>query len=709
MAPTLQLKAGARNSPLSMVQSRNALARMASLLPDLQINLVPFASPGDEDRKTDLRVSDPDFFTRYLDEHVLSGDLDCAIHSAKDLPEPLADGLDWFWLPWREDPRDAVVLRAGESDADLPDHPVIGVSSDRRESYCRDRWPNGIQKSIRGNIEHRLEQLDRGDYDVVIIAGAALNRLDLKDRITEWIPLRDLQVPDGQGYLAVTFREGDKRFWRLRNLLIHTVTLVSAGRGHPGLCTVAGMEALRQCDVCLYDALISPDFLKECPPHAKTIFVGKRHKTYSVGRLELDRLLTEFAKQGKRVVRLKGGDSGIFARLQQETEALAEYGLPFRVLPGVTSMLAATTSTGLMLTRKGICRGFTVVTPEQLVPDDPSVGFDDRTDLPLVFFMASKKLLGVIKDLIIDGRPQEQSAAVIFGASTPEETIITGTLSTIAKLTAEYEGDAPGLLVVGEVASNANLFNKQHFALEGKRVLLTCSEAIMPKAEQAVYDLGGVPVAFPLIKLDADPVTAADTLQNLESFQWMVITSPSAVKSLTECLQTLKIDIRELPPIITCGAGTADALRDIGLFPKVVPSSAFSGKAMLEKAGKVIAEGDRVLRLRSDLAGTATSEALETLGAEVVDCLLYRNTPVAHDALPPFDAIFFGSGSAVNSFVEQFGVDAIQNIPTVAIGEPTKKVMASHSLTPSVIAHEATAEASIQSLAAFFTMKALTE
>ena len=170
---------------------------------------MPIASTGDRDRVTDLRRSPPDFFTRELDDALLEGDIDLAVHSAKDLPDELREGLFAAWLPDREDPRDALVLRPGERIEELPSAPVIGVSSDRRAAWCARRFPRARLRSIRGNIEERLEQLDSGKYDAVVMAVAVLRRLGLADRITLPIPLEELPVPEMQGVLAVTFRADD--------------------------------------------------------------------------------------------------------------------------------------------------------------------------------------------------------------------------------------------------------------------------------------------------------------------------------------------------------------------------------------------------------------------------------------------------------------------------------------------------------------------
>ncbi|MDR2849079.1 MAG: hydroxymethylbilane synthase, partial [Verrucomicrobiota bacterium] len=183
-----RLKVGTRGSRLAVVQTQDALDKIATLFPELGFDVVTVETPGDRDLTTDLRASPGDFFTRDLDDALREGRIDWAVHSAKDLPDPPPADLDWFWLPWHEDPRDAWVLPPGKTWAELPARPIVGVSSERREAYCKKRLPDAVMKPIRGAIPARLEQLDAGAYDALLVAGAALNRLGLSHRVAEWIP-----------------------------------------------------------------------------------------------------------------------------------------------------------------------------------------------------------------------------------------------------------------------------------------------------------------------------------------------------------------------------------------------------------------------------------------------------------------------------------------------------------------------------------------
>ena len=174
----MTLACGTRDSALSRLQTEDALRRLSAET-GLAFTLVPFSSPGDRDQATDLRASPGDFFTRDLDEALLGGRIDCALHSAKDLPpEGLPEGLDWFWLPWREDPRDCLVLRDGVSEPRR-----VGVSSARRDAWCARRFPGAGRLTLRGAIPERLAKLDRGDFDAIVVAAAALHRLGLQVRI----------------------------------------------------------------------------------------------------------------------------------------------------------------------------------------------------------------------------------------------------------------------------------------------------------------------------------------------------------------------------------------------------------------------------------------------------------------------------------------------------------------------------------------------
>lgn len=690
-------RVGTRGSRLALVQTQDALDRLAALFPRLGFEVAPLDTPGDRDLTTDLRVSPADFFTRDLDDALREGRIDLAVHSAKDLPDPVPKDLDWFWLPWREDPRDAWILPRGKTWADLPAKPALGVSSERREAFCKACFPDAVLKPIRGTIPSRLEQLDAGAFDAILMAGAALIRLGLEDRVTEWVPLSELPVPDGQGYLAVTFRLGDPVWTRVRSYFVKSVRFVGAGVGSADYCTWGGVTCLRQADVCLYDVLMDDHLLSFLPAEAERIFVGKRCGEHSVRQPDITSLIANHARRGKRVVRLKGGDPGLFGRLAEETDELDRLALPYRVLAGVSALTVATTGTGMLLTRRGVSRGFTALTPRAEGGEVAGVSLAVRRDLPLVLFMSVRVAGDMARQLIEEGREGATPASIVFNAGADDETVLRTTLAGLRDGAAcALDHDAPGLLVIGQVAAGA--FRRDTGALRGRRVLLTCSESLLEKAATCVIDLGGVPVLRPLIRL-TPCVDALAAIRRLAEYDWVVLTSPSAVHLFVGHVRKEGIDMRSLPKLMACGPGSCAAFRQHGLYPELSPPMDYSAEGLAEVLRRQPFEGQRVLRLRSEKAGALLADVLREKGASVDDVQLYTNEAVCYPSSPQFDAVFFASASAVEAFMAQWPAALLDGKAAVTIGKPTTTALKASGRTPDVVASEATVEGAMASFA----------
>ena len=694
-------KVGTRSSPLAVLQTRAVIAQFEGCLPGSRWEVAPLSSPGDRDQVMDLRQSPADFFTKDLDDQVRAGLLDCAVHSAKDLPDPVAEGLDWVWLPWTEDARDVLIRPVGQDVASMPANGRIGVSSERREAYCRSRFPAARQSPIRGTIEARLSQLDRGEFDLVVMAGAAMNRLGLQDRITEWIPAAVLPPPDGQGTLAMRFRAGDERFQKLRRLFVKSVTFAAAGVGSAGACTLEALNALKRCDVCLHDTLLGHDLISMLPTTVKCVDVGKRCGQHSMPQDETTYLITRYARRGLRVVRLKGGDPGVFGRLAEEVEALDELGLPYRVMPGVSSLSAATSTTGKLLTRRGVSRGFTVMTPRKEGGGVGSVNADERRSLPIVFFMALSVADEVSRQLIADGMSPGTPVAVVFGAGGDQSYSITSDLAGIAARIQAEKTDLPGLLIVGEAAK----YQYPNWgALEGRRVLLTASHALQDKAADLVNDFGGIPVCRPLIKLEPT-AQAVECIRKIGSYDWVVLTSPSAVRCFGELLKAAWVDLRKVPKLVTCGGGTSRELWTLGLQADIEPKAEFSADSLLKTVEPLMRVKPRILRLRSDKAGPSLSQALQAMGGTVEDCVLYHNLPIPYEGKPVFDVVFFASASAVEVYDQQWGAASLKGVYVVAIGKPTVVALKQCGVEVDLVPPEATVESSMEALAAYCVRK----
>ncbi len=624
------------------------------------------SSPGDRDKATDLRLTPDDFFTRDLDEAALEGRIDCAVHSAKDLPDELPAGMDLLYLPWAEDPRDALILPEGV--AVIPASPRIGVSSARRDDYCRRRFPDAAMLSIRGNIDQRIRQLDNGDYDLLIMAAAGLNRIGMADRISEYIPLRELTTPPGQGRLAVTFRKGDSRFNQLRKLFVKPVIFAGAGAGTIDNVTLGTVEALKHCDICFYDAICPAGLLELLPESAEKVDVGKRKGRHAFSQDEISRKLVDAARRGLGVVRLKGGDPGIFGRLAEETALLDEYELPYRALPGISSLNAATTASGLLLTRRGLSRGFTAATPRKSGSD--KIEWFSATEakaFPKVFFMAVSGLREVMEELEAEEYPASLPVSVVFDAGGDEELIISGALSDIAAKVPD--SPLPGIVIAGAAADDKFLFPK-HGALGGLRVLFAGSAALAETAKAAILNFDGRPALRPMIEL-IPSANAPEALAKAAAADWLIVTSPSAARILLDAALRVKFDLRQLPSLAVCGPGTAERFIRHGICPEVCASENFGSQGLLDALRGKILPQHAVLRLRSDLAGEKLDVELRKMAASVADFVLYKNQPAHYDRLPPFDAALFTSVSSVAAFFENFPPSMLENKIVCAIGNPT--------------------------------------
>lgn len=680
-------KVGTRSSELALTQAQSAINKIEALVPSLNCELIPYSSPGDRDKTTDLRITAANFFTYNLDQAILSGDIDIAIHSAKDVPPDIEEGIDWFWLPWTEDQRDVIILPPDVTTNDLPKKIKIGVSSERREQYSLARFPNAQLLNIRGNIAERIAQLDAGDYDMVIMAAAALIRLGLEDRINEYITLAELPPPEGQGILCITFKKNSSIATELRKLFIKTITFVGAGIGNADMCTIAGIKALEKCDVCLHDTLLAPALLDNLPITAKKISVGKRSGAHSVPQAMTTQMILDEIRKGYQVVRLKGGDPGTFGRLSEEVFALENLNLPYHVIPGISSLNAATTGTGMLLTKRGVSRGFCVMTPRKQGEGIADIGKISRGALPVVFFMALSVIDDVAQQLLDNGTTATTPVAIVFNAGQDNEEILRSTLSEIIDSTSllrkEYS-EAPALIIVGECAAQG--FKKVQGAFNGKRILLTCSEAIMQRTADIVQNFGGTPLCRPLIRLSESD---DKKLPYFKNYDWLVITSPSAVRILLSKLKNNQIDLRNLPKIMTCGSATSKELRKAGLQPDAEPDSDFGCKGLLSTAEETLLSTDKVLRIASDHKRAYLSDQLKPFCKKVTDYILYKNEMINYDKVINFDIVFFASGSAVKSFITQWTTKPLTDKIILAMGEPTADILREHDINNIIVSQEA--------------------
>ena len=317
-----------------------------------------------------------------------------------------------------------------------------------------------------------------------------------------------------------------------------TVYLVGAGPGDPELITSRGLRRLREADLVLYDALVHPDQLAAARPEAELVFVGKRAGRSSERQAEINARLLEASRRGKTVVRLKGGDPYLFGRGSEEAEFLAAQGVPFEVVPGVPSPLAATAYAGLSLTHRALASSVAYVTATESVEKDRSD--HDWSKLAtatqtLVIFMGMRKLGSLMKLLMEHGRSPETPAAVVQWGSLPIQKTIVGTVANIHERAAAAGLGLPALTIVGDVVrlrESLRWFDTK--PLFGRRVLVTRAVSQSHSLAQLLRDEGAQPIVAPTIRLEppSDTGPLRDAATHLDNYEWILFTSANAVEAM---------------------------------------------------------------------------------------------------------------------------------------------------------------------------------
>jgi uroporphyrinogen III methyltransferase/synthase len=698
------IKSGCRNSKLSLVQTEKALSSIQADLPQLEFQIIGLQSFGDKNKTILLDSADApeDIWTRELDEKLLNNEIDIAVHSAKDLPPTLNKDIDFFWLPWSEEPGDVLILRVGEHLNNLPPKPIAAVSSDRRSIYVKEKFPNAILKPIRGTIEERIAQLDKGDFDILLMAEAALNRLHLQDRITFKIPLSDLPSPEGQGKIAITFKKKNKIGTLIRDLYIHPVSFVGAGPGDPDLLTIKGMKAIAKADCILYDALANPAILDYASPKAEKIFVGKRSGEHSLRQDKITELIVTKVKQGKNVLRLKGGDPSIFGRLSEEVQELKAENIPYRVIPGISALNGVTIAAGLLLTARGINQSFLTATATTEVLEKDYLKQYASIKQPVVFFMGLKQLENIVSEYLNKGWSPNTFVAVIsevYGVK-----VARGTLLDILEKVVVAKIPSPALIAIGDFASEKNDIRSTNNILSECRILLPGVKESVQHLSEDVESKGGTPIPWPMVQLSLCK-EFLHHFNSISKYNLIVLASPASVRFLFEAVQINKLEFAKDVEFAVTGPGTATELQKFGWFPKYIPDSDYSSLGLIEKFKEFNIPGKIVLMPRSNIGGKEIENYLSNITA-VTSVVLYNNEVIIPEKnLPDFDAILFTSPSGIKHFVDTYHAKALKNKLVAVIGNVTANEARKHNITISIIAKESTSIGLVNALASVIQNK----
>ncbi len=412
------------------------------------------------------------------------------------------------------------------------------------------------------------------------------------------------------------------------------VYLVGAGPGDLGLITVKGLNCLKKADVVIYDHLIEKRLLEEVPARARKLYVGKSAHSHSLEQEEINQLLIEQGKQGKTVVRLKGGDPFVLGRGGEEAEALASQGIPFEVVPGVSSAVAVPAYAGIPVTHRRLASSFTILSGHASADKDmPTIAWD-RTSTgadTLVILMTVRNMRTIVARLIENGRSPSTPVAVITDGTGHRQRTVVGQLGEIAHQAEQANVQAPAVMVVGEVVRlREHLRWYDSHPLFGKRVLITRPRARASQFGRLLMECGAVPIEIPAITIK--PVLSTSELDQailaLKDYHWIIFTSVNSVEVFCRRLDTLDKDARWLSHlrIGAIGPATAKALANRGIRADCTPRK-YTSRSLLNRLQQENIAGSRILLPRADIAGKDLSKGLARLGATVHGITTYRTVP----------------------------------------------------------------------------------
>ena len=491
-----------------------------------------------------------------------------------------------------------------------------------------------------------------------------------------------------------------------------TVYLVGAGPGDPALITVRGRELVASAEVLVYDRLAAPELVALAPPTCERIYVGKQPGRHTLSQAEINALLVDRARAGHTVVRLKGGDPFVFGRGGEEAEALRAAGVPFEVVPGVTSAVAVPAYAGIPVTHRGYASSFAAITGQEGdARGGQALDFGRLASAAdtLVFLMGVERLPEIVAALRAGGRSPHTPVAVIAQGTLPEQRTVTGTLADIAERARAAGIQPPAITVVGEVVAlreRLRWFDRR--PLFGRRVLVTRTREQASSLAALLRAAGARPVELPTIAVvppeSYDDLDAA--LRELPARAgrqpcWVLFTSVNGVTAVRERLAALGRDARLFAgaTVGAIGPATAAALEALGLRADFAPATYTSEAILTELRGRDLA-GAWVLLPRADIAPPALAEDLTALGAELRNAVAYRT--VSPPDLPErarqllaagaVDTACFTSSSTVRNLVEALGGDPTPLTPlTVAcIGPTTAATAAALGVRVDVVAREHT-------------------
>lgn len=765
----MKIRIGTRKSRLAMVQTEIVKKAIEEKFgKNVDIEIVPLSTQGDRILDRSLTsFGGKGVFTKELEEQLLEGNIDIAVHSAKDMPMEFPDGLSIGAVLEREDSRDILVTTTGVKGKYMAPGSVIGTSSLRRELQIKAINPQVQIRMLRGNVETRLEKLKNGEYDGILLAAAGLKRLDIKAQeglFFEYMDTEEFVPAAGQGILAVEVRTGELKgvmaaihseeaaqileaertfltvlgggcnapcgahcektacglrmnvmyaadgknpvFEKMELLAseatggslakklakdlaqkvsVGKVVLAGAGPGDKGLMSQKAWEAVRKADVIVYDSLISPSILNEARLDAELIYAGKRMGSHSMKQEEINKLLGDLARQGKYVLRLKGGDPYIFGRGGEEAAEMSARNIPFQVIPGVSSSYAAAAYSGIPVTDRRMASSFHVITgheggnKEAAVLDYEVLAKEEGT---LIFLMGVHNLKNITQGLIQWGKDPKTPAALVENGTTAAQRTVTGTLEDIEERAREACIGTPAVIIIGDVVRlRKTLAWFEKGPLFGKRVLLTGTRQMVKQMEEVLVPLMAETVSISLIETESLVTEKTSAcLSRLDQYSWIIFTSSNGVFQFFRQLKELDVDLRSLGQVkfAVIGKGTEKTLRDFGFIADFIPS-VYSSKALAEEWVPSLTEEDRVLFVKAEESSRELPKAMNQAGIQWEGAAIYRTVPDKRRqeellrAGKDVDYVVLTSGSGARAFASMWKGTEDFHGKIVSIGPVTSK------------------------------------
>lgn len=500
------------------------------------------------------------------------------------------------------------------------------------------------------------------------------------------------------------------------------VFLVGAGPGDPRLLTVGAMQCLKQADVVVYDHLADESILSYVPMDAERIYVGKQSAHHTMQQKDINVLLADKAAEGHVVVRLKGGDPFVFGRGGEEALVLASRGIPFEILPGVTSAISVPAYAGIPVTHRGIAVSFAVITGHEDPTKSEShicwthlaTGVDT-----LIFLMGIANLPIITQKLIENGRSADTPAAIIrWGTRASQETHVT-TVGAAAEMVSLEHISPPAIFIVGEVVKLRNRLrwfdSIQMRPLFGKRILITRARAQASALSEKLTALGAFCIEAPVIRIipPVDHYAALDAaIADINSYHWLIFTSVNGVTHFFRRLTAAGKDTRALgyAKVAAIGSATAAALRSFGVQADLVPGE-FRAEAVAEEMQPLLPSRARILLARAHEARDVLPERLRAYGAAVDVVSAYETVSECSDGEKiaerlmngEVDLVTFTSSSTVKNLVNILGnITPLQQTKLACIGPVTADTVRSFALEPHIIADTYTIDGLVECIKEYF-------